>query len=214
MPFRGSFFVLWIGSVSKRLGHPELSSKFLSSIPRNGGFFSWTKSLLPRQPAMHFMGTSTNCMLYFILCNFSGFNWLFELSNVVSSNRKIKNDLISNNEKETYATRPPRKATGAPPMRRIFLWHESRRETRGERSYTPLDVVVAVDINSDFSMPGLSMRMVAQHVATAPRPTRLPATATALLQFFLFFQHLLIILHLLRKRQVWPCAQRVGHLST
>lgn len=30
----------------------------------------------------------------------------------------------------TYATKPPKKATGTPPIKRIFRWHESNRDGR------------------------------------------------------------------------------------
>lgn len=34
------------------------------------------------------------------------------------------------NLNDTYATRPPKNATGPPPMRRIFRWHESNSDVR------------------------------------------------------------------------------------
>lgn len=33
---------------------------------------------------------------------------------------------------ETYATKPPRKATGPPPIRRILRWQESKRDVRDD----------------------------------------------------------------------------------
>lgn len=50
-------------------------------------------------------------------------------------------------EKKTYATKPPKNATGPPPIKRILRWQESNSEVRddgGVCEVGDIDVVVAI----------------------------------------------------------------------